>query len=305
MEKINTAHIVDILGKNWKKLSTVAIITIVLASFFSSPLFIKPKYKSTAIVFPANLVGFSSESNTEQLLQFLNSEEIKQTLTNKFNLYKHYAIDSTEENAKSKLDDEYISNFKISTTLYESIEIDVIDESPKMAQQLCSALIEEGNQLIRQLKFEKVREYINSYSMELVVKQQEIDSIEAKLKYMRVTYGLLDIKEQSKAISKELGKGLSEEQKLLLKGLKEYGGEYTLLQNKLTTETKSYRELKIAYDKNMLDLNGHINYSTIVSKPSLPDKKHSPLRLVIIAIYTLSALLIAALVLLFTAKKES
>lgn len=306
MNEFNTRQIIDILKLRWKKLSIVAAIAIIISAFISSPMVLKPKYKSKAVLYPTNLTAFSSESGTEQLLQFLNSEEIKQNLIKRFDLFKHYGLDSAEEKAFAKFDNMYQSNVKSSATLYQSIEIEVIDESPKFAQQLAYGLISEADKLVENLKKEKVREYISSYSNQLRIKKSEIDSLEAKLKHMRMTYGLLDFKIQAKAISKRMGKGaLSEEDKNLLVGLKEHGGDYILLQEQLGTETGIYKEMKIQHNKNLLDLNGHISYSTIVSKPNLPDQKCSPLRTVIVLVFTLSSLLLASVIILINHKRQN
>lgn len=305
MENINTVAIAKIAFTQWKKLSIVAVVAIITSSFFSSPLFISPKYKSSTVIFPSNLIAFSNESNTEQLLQFINSEELKNTIAKRFNLYNHYGIDSTEERAVSKFNEYYNSNFSASSTLYESVDIEVIDVSPKLAQSMANAVVEETNKLILQIKKNMVGEYVKTYYNQLKIKETEIDSIESKLKYLRITYGLLDVKAQSKVISKRLGKSMSETDNKILKGLQEHGGEYTLLQNQLKVETNSYKELKLIYDKNLVDYNGTLTFTTIVSKANLPDKKCAPLRMVIVVLFTLSSLLLALTILLFNTKKQN
>jgi uncharacterized protein involved in exopolysaccharide biosynthesis len=239
------------------------------------------------------------------LLQFINSEELKNAMAKRFDLYKHYGIDSTEERAVSKFNEYYNSNFYASSTLYESVDIEVIDVSPKLAQSMANAIVEETNKLILQTKKNIVGEYVKTYSNQIKIKETEIDSIEAKLKYLRITYGLLDVKAQSKIISKRLGKSMSETDNKILKGLQEYGGEYTILQNKLKVETNSYKELKLSYDKNLLDFNGKLSYTTVVSKANLPDKKCAPLRMLIVVLFTLSSLLLALTILLFNTKKQN
>ncbi len=307
MEKINTEAILKIIAQHWKKLAIVAIVAIVVSSFFSSPLFIAPKYKSTTIAYPTNLMAFSRESNTEQLLQFLNSESLKNRMAKRFNLYKVYGLDSAL-NPKdiTKFNTYYNSNFSASSTLYESIEITVIDEKPSLAQAMANGMVEEATQLVKESKKEKVQEYLNSISNQIKIKKHDIDSIESKLKYMRITYGLLDFKSQSKIISKRLGKkGFSDEDRLLLKGLKEYGGEYVLLQDALGVETETMKDLKLSYSKNLTDYNSNLSYSTVVSKANLPDKKCAPLRMVIVTLVTLSSLLLAIVFLLFNYKKQN
>ncbi len=306
MENINTVTIAKIAFTHWKKLSLVAIIAIILSSFFSSPLFISPKYKSTTVIFPSNLVSFSNESNTEQLLQFINSEELKNAMAKRFDLYKHYGIDTAEQRAVSKFNEYYNTNFSASATLYESVDIEVVDVSPKLAQSMAIGIVEEVNHLILQTKKNIVAEYVKTYSNQLKIKKSEIDSIEAKLKYMRVNYGLLDYRAQAKVISKRMGKkSMSEIDSKTMKALQEHGGDYELLHNQLDIELNSYKDIKSAYDKNMLDYNGKLSYTSVVSKANLPDKKCAPMRLVIVVLFTLSSLLLALTILLFNTKKQN
>jgi capsular polysaccharide biosynthesis protein len=58
------------LVKKWKKhLIVVGAVSLLGSVIFSSPLFIKPKYKSFALVYPSNLIAYSTESATEQMHQ--------------------------------------------------------------------------------------------------------------------------------------------------------------------------------------------------------------------------------------------
>lgn len=306
MEKINTETILKIAVANRKKLSIVAIVAMILSSFLSSPLFIAEKFKSSTVIFPTNLVPFSEESNTEQLLQFINSEELKNNIAKRFDLYKHYRIDSTEKRAVSKFNLYYNSNISTSSTLYESVEIEVIDESPQLAQSIANGIVSEVNKLIRHTKKNIVAEYLKNYSNQLKIKQTEIDTIEAKLKYMRVHYGLLDYRAQAKVISKRMGKkSMSDVDKNTMKMLQEHGGDYELLHDQLLIELKSNKTLKLIYDKNLLEYNADLTFTTVVSKANLSDKKYAPLRAVIVILSTLSALLLAVIILLFNSKKQN
>lgn len=306
MEKINTEAIIKIASSQWKRLAIVAIVAIIISSFLSSPLFISPKYKSSTVIFPTNLVSFSEESNTEQLLQFINSEELKNNIAKRFDLYKHYDIDPNEIKAVSKFNLYYNSNISTSSTLYESVEIDVIDESPQLAQAIANGIVQEVNEIIKNTKKAIMQEYINNYSNQLKIKKTEIDTIEAKLKYMRVNYGLLDYGAQAKVISKRMGKkSMSEIDSKTMKALQEHGGDYELLHNQLGIEIASYKDLKLNYDKNLLEYNANLSHTAIVSKANLPDKKCAPLRAVIVILSTLSALLLALILLLFNSKKQN
>lgn len=306
MENLNTAFIFIVLKAHRIKFMIIAVAAIIVSSFISSPLFIAPKFKSTAVIFPVNLQAFSEESSTEQLLQFMNSEEIKNAMTKRFNLYKVFEIDSLEEKSHAKFDKYYYENISVSVTLYESIIINVINENPALAQMIGNALIDETNKFVRVQKKTISDDYIKSYENQLKITTTEIDSIESQLKSIRTNFGILDFKAQSKIISKKQSNGiLSNDEQLILKGLKEVGGKYIILQSQLKTELSNYTNLKFEYDKNRLNSNSNLNYTTIVSKANLPDKKHSPERMVIVVLFTLSALLLSLFIILFTHKKQN
>jgi len=306
MDNINTKYIFNIIDIHRKKLILIAVCSIVISAFLSSPLFINPKYKSTAVVFPTNLEKYSEESNTEQLLQFMNSEEVKIAMTNRFNLYKVFDIDSNEARSHAKFDNYYNEYISVSATLYESVVINVIDESPMLSQKMANALIEESNLFIRAQKKVISDEYVKSYRNQLKILTFEIDSIESKLKDIRMNYGILDFKSQSKIITKRASKdNLSEDEKLLLKGLKEVGGQYVILQEQLKTELNNYKKMKFKFDKNVLNSNSELSFTTVVSKANLPDKKYSPQRVIIVLFFTISVLLMSIFIILFTHKKQN
>jgi len=304
MENLNTSYVIKLLFSNWKKLALVAVVSIGISILLTSPFIMPPQYRSGFTVYPTNLISFGKESGAEQLFEFFNSSDTKAALTKRFDLFKHYEIDPNSEKAQAQLDKTYTSNIEVKYTRYQSLEASVVDPSPAFAQQLANGMIEEVNTLIRKRKREKYIEYVDLYSKQLKAKKAEIDSIEARLKYMRTNYGLLDIKAQTKNVSKNSGKkDLNAADKALLENLKEYSGEFTILQSRFNVELDNYRSLKQNYDKNITDFNANLSYITVVSPPNLPDKKDSPKRSVILLFITFSSLLLASLVIVYKEKK--
>ncbi len=76
-------------------MATLIVLAGVLAAVFSSAWFITPMFKSYTIVYPANITPYSEESETEQMLQLLQSRDIKDSVIKEFDLAKHYEIDSS------------------------------------------------------------------------------------------------------------------------------------------------------------------------------------------------------------------
>src|SRR2546423_6107725 len=93
-EYLQSADIFKMLARYKMPLVIVGIVSLVAAAIFSGPAFIKPKYKSFAILYPTNLIAYSQESPTEQLVQLLQSADIRDELIKTFNLYPHYEIDT-------------------------------------------------------------------------------------------------------------------------------------------------------------------------------------------------------------------
>src|ERR1035437_8146259 len=107
----------------WKNHFVVITITsFVLALVFSSEFFVPPHYKSFAIVYPSNIIPYSSETPSEQLLQLSESSDIRNTVIKKFKLAAHYNIDTTAKSGFSDLIATYQSNVSVKQTQFNSID---------------------------------------------------------------------------------------------------------------------------------------------------------------------------------------
>ncbi len=95
MEKyFNNTNLINLLLKWRIHLMVILAVALVLAVIFSSPFFITPKFKSIAVIYPANVSPYSEESETEQMYQVLQSQDIIDSVITKFNLAAHYKISS-------------------------------------------------------------------------------------------------------------------------------------------------------------------------------------------------------------------
>ncbi|HNW53180.1 MAG TPA: hypothetical protein PKN21_02875, partial [Bacteroidales bacterium] len=69
----------------WKwHLLVFAVIAALVSLVVSSPYFMKPRFKSFAIIYPSNILPYSEESQTEQMLQWLNSSDVRDSVIKKF-----------------------------------------------------------------------------------------------------------------------------------------------------------------------------------------------------------------------------
>ena len=106
-------NIIDILIR-WKiHLAAIVVGAVLVAVFFSSTIFITPLFKSFAYVYPSNISPYSDESETEQMIQILQSKDIRDSIVQKFDLPKHYGIDPGYKYYLSTLLWEYGQKVKI------------------------------------------------------------------------------------------------------------------------------------------------------------------------------------------------
>src|SRR5436190_22489966 len=99
----------------WNKSVIVMIlITLVGSIVFSGPVFITPKFKSSVIFFPSStnsiskaildettsekqdILAYGEEEQAEQMLQILNSDDIRTEIIQKYDLMNHYGIDKDD-----------------------------------------------------------------------------------------------------------------------------------------------------------------------------------------------------------------
>lgn len=306
MENFKTADILKVLLPHWKKLTIVAVLAIIVGFFISSPMVIKPLYKSYAVVYPVNLTPNSEESNTEQLLQWFNSEEVKNVVAKKFNLYNHYDIDTLGEKHETYFNLRYKELVSINSTLYESIEISVKDEDPFLAKQIVQAIMEATNDLIMGAKKEILKEYIYNYESELKVSAMSMDSIKTLVNEIKKEFNIIDEKSQSKYISKELTNSskLSDLNSKTAEGLKTKSVDLDKMKKILAGQVKTFNLLNNQKSLYHLDYANKVSFINVVSKPTLPDSKCYPIRSLIVAIITLSSLLVASIVILFLNTKK-
>lgn len=306
----NSNYIVRLVIR-WKwHLLVIMGAALVLSAVFSSPWFIKPKYKSFAVVYPSNLIPYSSETPTEQMLQLFKSEDIADSLIKKFDLGQHYNIGQADNFYNSKLKKELDGNLSIRKTEFESVIIEALDTDPKIACGMVKELILLMNQKARGLQREKTAEVVQIYSDQLISKQKQIDSIQARMDTLRNAYNLLDynlqVKEYTKGYIKNANAGSAgnKEIKGFLDNMKKFGGEFLFLGGYLSSLTASYNDIKKEYDKSVSDLKKVLTYTNTVTSPVVADKKTYPVRWLIVLITAMASLFVSVIIITMIDKSK-
>jgi capsular polysaccharide biosynthesis protein len=304
---ISNTNILKVIWKRKSSLFVVSLLAIVLSTIFSGPKFITPKYESVAIVYPSNIEPFSEESPTEQMLQILNSTDIKQDLIDSFNLLEHYNIDTSKKYYHTKVMREIDNNLIIQKTRYESVIIEVRDKDREMACDMVKSTIFFFDKKMQNIFEINKREELSGINKIVKEKKDYIDSLNNRLDSLRKNYHILDYSAQSKEYTRQYLRSTSEgknnsgvkNMETFFSSLESYGGEFLLLGGYLNSATGVYNKLISERDLIMKDLNKGMSFVNIINKPMPADKKCYPVRWIMVLGSFLATFLLTLIIFLF------
>ena len=297
-------HMMKIFLK-WKwHLIAIAVIAALLAAVFSSSIFMKPRFKSYALVYPSNIAPYSDESESEQMLQWLQSQDVRDSVMKKFDLPKHYGIDSSEKYFRSTMEYMYKKNVQIRKTQYESIEIIVTDRDPVIAKDIVLSIINFCNAKIRSIHRGKYSEVVNSMGKALKEKRAQLDSVESELTDLRINYELFDYESQAREITRGYlrtvdgsnSTSINTKDVLRLKeNFEEKSGQMAILIQRRHDILRLYADFEQEYDRAVYDAEKHFTFTNVVTPPEVADKKSYPVRWLIM-LYAVAASLFFSVV---------
>lgn len=306
-----------ILQLIWKRkihFIIVGLIAVVLAAIFSGPIFIKPKFKSTARVYPTNIWTLSNESETEQMLEILNSNDIKFRMFESFDLDKVYRVNKEDPNYLTYMFDLYNTNVSVSKTEYETAEIKVLDYDPTRASDMCDSIIVFFNKKVRELHKAKDKEMVDISKKALDQKYLELTGVEKQLDSLRISTGIINFSEQVPELTRgymnalATGRGNAGDTKTIEKLYANFSKEGTkaaFLENKFNQTVSVIDSLTNQYELYLSEFEKDITYSHVVEYPFPADKKSYPVRWLIVLFSTISAVFLALLVFLVLDYRKS
>lgn len=314
MDKLfNSAHLINLIARWRYHLLAIVIVSAILAAVFSSATFITPLYKSKAVAYPANVEPYSDESETEQMLQILGSQDIVDSVIKKFDLAKHYKINPEYKYYKTALYNTYHEHVSISKTPYESVQIEVSDRNPDTASLMVTAILNFYDRKISQLHKSKSLEVIDMYNIQLTKKRIVLDSLKNILYKLGTEEGLIEYGFQSQELMRgylgtidggNQSKINSKEVERLLANMEKGSGQLIEVVQMLQHEARSYVDVKIDYEMAIRFYDSNLTYSNIITYPFPSDKKSYPIRWLIVAIASLASFVMALMIIFFIENKK-
>jgi len=319
-------NIIDFIY-NWRKVFVIiAIATVFFSYIFSSPFFITPKYKSTVILMPTstnsyaralmsnnyiekeNILNFGEEEQVEQLLQVLNSNEIRIAVMNKYNLMAHYNIDTTSKYKYAKLFDEYNKNINYRKTEFMAIEVDVLDKDPNISASIANDIASFLDSTFNRMKKERAMQAFIVVEKQLNFQKEYMHSLEDSIFKIRAL-GINDYESQSERFNQAYANAIAQNNVSAIKALEKkiellskYGGSYVAIRNELDYANKQYFEIRAKYLEAKVDIENQLPNKFVVDKGLVSDRKAFPIRWLIVVVSTFSTLLLSMLLLMLAEK---
>lgn len=316
----NSANLLEFIFYRRKTFIYVASAAIVLSAIAS--FLITPKFKSTVIMFPTqtssiskallaennggkdDILKFGEEEEAEQMLQILNSDEIKNRICQKYNLARHYNIDPTDKFLNTKLYQEFEDNISFERTEFMSVKIDVLDKDPVMAANICNDIADLLDSVKNRMQKERAIAGLRIVEQSYKALKSEIVGINDSLKKLRLL-GINDYETQSQVFNEQyataIAKNNTQGAKLLeekLQVLSNYGGAYVSLRELHEEQIKQLALIKAKYEEAKVDAEQVLTQKFIVNKAAKAEKKSYPIRWLIVAMSTFAALLFTLIILL-------
>jgi uncharacterized protein involved in exopolysaccharide biosynthesis len=299
----------------WEKkwiLISVSIAAFIISAIIS--LVIPPKYKSTVIMYPAASISmskslvetgsptsdakdartFGEDVEAERLLQILNSEQLINHLIEKFNLKKHYKVDSTSKFYMTTIKNTIASNIKSQRTKYKSIKTDVFDEDPQMAADMANEITSYVDTIYYEIGLKRAQEAYDIVMNEYCISKTTIKNITDSINMIH-SYGITDYGAQASAFNRAYAKAILKrdtgamktfENKLAV--LEKYGAIFSELSSRLGWQISRLSSLEAKLASSSANLKPTISNVFIVDKATKAEKKISPKRSIIVFMSTLS-----------------
>jgi len=203
-QRENLLDIIKVLFQ-WKKPIIYLCLGIGLLSALLS-LLLPNYYQSTSIFYvasldqtkPGQIFGtstsdsdfYGNDHDNDRLLTIAESNEVADYIIQKFDLYKHYDIDVTNEKAPFKVKEKFFKYYKVMKTKRDAIELSMEDIDREQAANIVNEARVKIDELYIKVVKNQLEKLKQSLKKNIQEKQNNIAQVNDTLMYYRNTYGV-------------------------------------------------------------------------------------------------------------------
>ena len=317
----NSKYLFRLLAEYRKSVLIILIAAALLAVLFSSPLFITPLYKSTAILYPTSsnsiskvlisttyqsnkdILEFGESEQTEQMLQVLNSNRIRDKVIERYHLMEHYGIKPDSRYPYTRLNKLYDNRIKFRRTEYNAVRITVLDSDAELAAKMANDIAELFDTTMNAMQKEVAVKAFQLVETEYNSLCAEMAALEDSLNTLR-KLGVFDYEAQAEMLSQQLAVELGKSNTTGVKNIQnqldilaEYGGAYYAISEKLDHDRLQLSLIKTKYEEAKVDATEDIPHKFVVTSAFKAEHKSYPIRWIIVTITVISTFLLLMLLL--------
>lgn len=305
----------------WRKpLILIGLASVLVSSAIA--LYIKEKFKSTVIMFPVqsnaiskalltedvtgkqDILQFGEEEQAEQMLQILNSDEIRNEICKKYDLMIHYEIDPNDRYKNTRLFETYNENITFKRTEFMSVRIDVMDIDREMAANIANDIAALLDTTKRRMQRDRASQALRIVEEQYFSKRAEVDRMQDSMQVLNQK-GVYDYESQSEVTSQEYVKALAsgnqrgiEALEAQLKTLAQYGSAYIAIRENLYIQREQLNLLKKKYEEAKVDAEEVLSYKFVVNPAYAAERKSYPVRWLIVVVSTTASMVFGVLFLI-------
>ncbi len=316
--QLNSTHLLRFIVDRIKTFMAIGVGAAVLSSVVA--LNMEKQFKSTVIMFAAtqhsfgeqfyedtkrhDLLVYGGTEDAERLLQFLNSDQIRTRIIQKYDLWLHYNIDRNQPGSWASLGEKYNSNVDANLTRYGSIEVSVLDRDPQRAADMANDIAFLADSLANQLRNNRAREAMGYAKNSLEQVQQEILEMEEELEQL-YRLGLYEFNTQIEGMNEQyataIGMGFQSNAEKIRRQMEDisiHANEFKKLSTLIWAAYGREGILKKRYELMKFDAETKMPAAFVVDYAVPADKASKPIRWIIVVMSVASSLAIGLLVLL-------
>ena len=319
----NSKYLCKLLVEYRKPILIILAVAALCAVIFSAPFFITPLFKSTTIIYPTSsnsiskvlisttyqsekdIMKFGEDEQTEQMLQVLNSNRVRDKVISRFNLMEHYNIKPDSKYPYTKLNKLYDARIKFRRTEYNAVKITVLDSDAALSARIANEIAEIFDSTMNQMQKEVAVKAFRLVEEEYTTLWNEMHQLEDSLNTLR-KLGVFDYESQVEMLSQqmavELGKGNTQGINNIQKQLDilaEYGGASYAINERLDNDRLQLSLVKSKYEEAKMDATQDIPHKFVVTSAFQAERKSYPIRWIIVVVTVLSTFLLLIFCIVF------
>jgi capsular polysaccharide biosynthesis protein len=325
--EFNSFSLINYIWK-WRKLLLIVCFSAgVLTIVFTHRTIIRPQFTATTIIYAPrtnsvskiltnetninerlDIKAYAIEEETEQMMEILNSRELKDVLIERYDLVNYYGIKTNKKAWKARLYETLENFMKIKRTQYGAISISITDWNPEQAAYMANDIASELDTIKNRI--ERERALAACRALEIQIKEAETerqkitDSLDvlARKGVIVTDYQVERVMQQyAVAIAQGNMAGVQRLQKEIEK-LEKYGHIANALRREQFYLSDQIALIRFKLLNAQMDAHGTVPVKFVIQKAIAPDKKSYPKKIIIGILVEFATFALTLMILLFIDK---